>query len=146
MSDVLASKDESTELYYAEMEAARNTALDAYFIARPQLARTHAEESIFRAGFERAFAASWNARPAPETPANKAEQACRDILELCAGWDEHGPKGPKPPYRWETVACMAFDYARAALKTGSAPTCEKHGVELAFEGDECWECKKERQL
>lgn len=31
-------------------------------------------------------------------------------------------------------------------KTGSAPTCEKHGVELAFEGDECWECKKERQL
>jgi hypothetical protein len=28
------------------------------------------------------------------------------------------------------------------LVTG-APTCERHGVELAFEGDECWECKRE---
>jgi hypothetical protein len=52
---------DSTERYYAEMEAARNTAMDAYFIARPQILRTHALESIFRAGFERAFAMMWAA-------------------------------------------------------------------------------------
>lgn len=53
--------NDSTEQYYAEMEAARNTAMDAYFIARPQILRTHALESIFRAGFERAFAMMWAA-------------------------------------------------------------------------------------
>lgn len=44
-----------SEQYYAEMEAARNEAEDAYFKARPQLWGTAAERSIFRAGFERGF-------------------------------------------------------------------------------------------
>jgi hypothetical protein len=48
-----------SERYYAEMEAARNEALDAYFAARPQLMRTPDEERIFRAGFERAFESLW---------------------------------------------------------------------------------------
>lgn len=50
---------DGTELYYAHMEADRNEAEDAYFNARPQLARTLAEQSIFRAGFERAYAKLW---------------------------------------------------------------------------------------
>lgn len=62
MSDLLP-EDPCNELYYAEMEAARNTALDSYFIARPQLRRTYVEESIFRAGFERAFAMLWQPKP-----------------------------------------------------------------------------------
>lgn len=37
------------------------------------------------------------------------------IVDLAAGWDEDGATGPKVPYRWETVALMAMDYARAAL-------------------------------
>ena len=100
----MTSKDESTELYYAEMEAARNTALDAYFIARPQLARTHAEESIFRAGFERAFAASWNARPAPET-------GCRTPTRFI--WKSTGMH-PDPNGSWVSWEDLP------ALKTGSA--------------------------
>lgn len=48
------------ETYYSEMESARNSAEDAYFKARPQLKQTLAEESLFRAGFERAFQLLWN--------------------------------------------------------------------------------------
>lgn len=50
---------EQNELYYAEMEAARNSAEDAYFEARPQLARTTVQQALFRAGFERAFVLLW---------------------------------------------------------------------------------------
>lgn len=48
-----------SELYYAEMEAARNEAEDGYFKARPQLLGTATERSLFRAGFERAFQKLW---------------------------------------------------------------------------------------
>jgi hypothetical protein len=34
--------------------------------------------------------------------------------------------------------------AQSPVKT-SAPRCQKHGVELAFEGDGCWECSKEER-
>src|SRR5688500_9931444 len=44
---------EATEIYYAEMEAARNSACDAYFEARPQIDRQVSRET-FKAGFERA--------------------------------------------------------------------------------------------
>ena len=54
------------EQYYAEMEAARNIALDAYFAARPQLANTIEQRSLFRAGFERAFSMLWRAPAGPE--------------------------------------------------------------------------------
>jgi hypothetical protein len=47
-----------SELYYAEMEAARNTAVEAYFLARPQ-ADSLANRTIFKAGFERAFSMLW---------------------------------------------------------------------------------------
>lgn len=30
-------------------------------------------------------------------------------------------------------------------KKPAPPTCAKHGVELAFEGDGCWECSKEER-
>lgn len=46
---------DSTEIYHAEMEAARNKAMDEYFNARPQVTRGAYEESLFRAGFERAY-------------------------------------------------------------------------------------------
>ncbi len=56
------------ELYYAEMEAARNTAVDAYFEARPKLDYPIPREA-FKAGFERAFAMLWARASALETSA-----------------------------------------------------------------------------
>lgn len=50
----------STELYYAEMEAARNEVERDYFDARPQFDRMGKEGTTFRAGFERAFQKLWN--------------------------------------------------------------------------------------
>ena len=83
----LSSKQrgDSTELYYSEMEAARNSAEDQYFGARPQLLRTFAETSIFRAGFERAFQLLWQQRGAAETDEQRwrqeAEGTLRKVLE-----------------------------------------------------------------
>lgn len=37
------------------------------------------------------------------------------INDLSAGWDDSGSTGPKAPFRWETVARMSMDIARAAL-------------------------------
>lgn len=51
---------DNTERFYAEMEAARNSSMDAYFEARPQLFRTIGQETLFKAGFERAFQMMWN--------------------------------------------------------------------------------------
>lgn len=70
-----------SELYYAEMEAARNEAEDAYFKARPQLIRSFAEQALFRAGFERAFRLLWNpsgeaGRRAGVGPGGRAGQDC----------------------------------------------------------------------
>lgn len=45
------------ELEHAKMEAERNSAVDAYIAACPQLDNTH-NRRIFEAGFERA----WNLR------------------------------------------------------------------------------------
>ncbi len=53
-----------SELYYAEMEAARNEAEDAYFKARPQIEFTGLHRTLFRVGFERAFQLLWNQRAA----------------------------------------------------------------------------------
>ena len=39
----------------AEFEHARNTAMDKYFSARPQLLRTIKEEKLFEAGFRMAW-------------------------------------------------------------------------------------------
>lgn len=43
------------ELKIAEYEKERNTALDNYFSHRPHLKRTKDEETLFIAGFERAW-------------------------------------------------------------------------------------------
>ena len=48
-----------SELYYAEMEAVRNSSMDAYFEARPQLFKTIEQQTLFKAGFERAFQVMW---------------------------------------------------------------------------------------
>lgn len=56
---------DTTEQFYAAMEAARNEAEAKYFDARPQLDRSGPLSTAFRAGFERAFAALW---PAPQKP------------------------------------------------------------------------------
>lgn len=69
---------DSTELYYAHMEADRNEAERAYFDARPLIDREGWPVTAFRAGFERAYAKLWplaiiqideQQRAAPETGA-----------------------------------------------------------------------------
>ncbi len=50
---------DTSELYYAHMEADRNEAEDAYFKARPALSRHPVEVKLFRDGFERAYAKLW---------------------------------------------------------------------------------------
>lgn len=48
-----------SELYHAEMEAARNDAVDAYFEPRPQ-ADHLSNRALFKAGFERGFKKLWD--------------------------------------------------------------------------------------
>jgi hypothetical protein len=52
---------DDNELYYAHMESDRAEAEDAYFKARPYLlgANRRDAETLFRAGFERAYAKLW---------------------------------------------------------------------------------------
>lgn len=55
---------DTSELYYAHMEADRNEAEKAYFDARPQLVDCSHElvyRQLFRAGFERAYQKLWPA-------------------------------------------------------------------------------------
>lgn len=59
---------ENTEIYYAEMEAARNEAEDAYFNARPQLADTIYARTLFREGFQRGFRMAWERRDRGDDP------------------------------------------------------------------------------
>lgn len=54
---------DTTEQYYADMEAARNDAEEKYFAARPQLDSGGPLSVAFRAGFERAFSMLWRAPP-----------------------------------------------------------------------------------
>ena len=54
-----------SELYYAEMEAARNKAEDEYFKARPGR-DSDFNRMLFAAGFERAFEKLWK-DPSPPT-------------------------------------------------------------------------------
>lgn len=75
--------EDSTELYYVEMESARNEAEDAYFGVRPQLTRTCVQETLFRAGFERAFRLLWNQRQAD--PAKRWETGFRNIVFIVRG-------------------------------------------------------------
>jgi hypothetical protein len=69
------SKQDTTELYYAEMEAARHTAEAAYFMARPLLNEGPPVET-FRAGFERAFRLLWK----PTAPETSGEPRVRELL------------------------------------------------------------------
>lgn len=50
---------EDREMYYVEMESARNTAEDAYFAARPRFTDVQGARDLFRAGFERGFDLLW---------------------------------------------------------------------------------------
>lgn len=63
--------NDSTELYYAEMEAARHESEAAYFSARSSLQTGGPQEelwrALYRAGFERAFHKLWNERRSVET-------------------------------------------------------------------------------
>jgi hypothetical protein len=61
---------DNTELYYAEMEAARNESEDKYFKARPQL-ETLMSRQLFQAGFERAYRLLW--MPTPPDPAGEGQ-------------------------------------------------------------------------
>ena len=56
----MTDKDDA-ELYYVEMESARHFAEEAYFAARPHTDSLH-NRTLFKAGYERAFAALWHQR------------------------------------------------------------------------------------
>jgi hypothetical protein len=87
---------DSSEIYYAEMEAARNSAWDAYQIARPHLLRSdHAREfqALFNAGFERAFVMLWHGgraaqetSPAPADPDEETPCPKREDGMHCECW------------------------------------------------------------
>jgi hypothetical protein len=91
-----------SEQYYAEMEAARNTAVDAYFRARPALDAPLCRDT-FRAGFERAFALLWTGP--------------REIGPICMHDGYVGPssecphkdKHPPLPDRGAKVGCKKFE-------------------------------------
>ena len=78
-------------------------------LSMAQIIRMQAEIDELRAALK--------AQPVQPAPLTYALQA---ILDLSAGWDEHGSTGPKVPWSWESVGRMAMDYARAALRTGGA--------------------------
>jgi hypothetical protein len=44
-----------------------------------------------------------------------------EIAALASGYDEEGALGPRDPLTWETIARMALDYARAAIKQATEP-------------------------
>ena len=61
---------DSTEMYYASMEAMRANAEDKYFDARPS-SDTKQARIAFQAGFERAFKLLWDSKSpssGPEKP------------------------------------------------------------------------------
>lgn len=58
---------EKLEMYYAEMESARNEALDNYFRARPQLQRTFDREALFQAAFSRGYDSAYQKYWQPES-------------------------------------------------------------------------------
>lgn len=60
-ADGISEIPDTSELYYAHMEADRNVAEDAYFAARPGLTRSPPVQKVFRDGFERAYQKLWPA-------------------------------------------------------------------------------------
>lgn len=70
MDELLPTENESTERYYAEMEAARNQCEEHYFAARPQV-DTRVYRQLFRDAFDRGFgkAYNWMLRPAADVSA-----------------------------------------------------------------------------
>ena len=48
--------------------------------------------------------------------ANSALKWHQEIAALAEGYDEEGATGPRRPLTWETIARMALDYSRWALK------------------------------
>ena len=48
-----------SELYYIEMESARNKSLHGYFNARPLIDKNDAGLRLFEAGYERGFQNQW---------------------------------------------------------------------------------------
>lgn len=90
-----------TEHYYAEMESERATAEDSYFRARPQMQRTAMEQSIFRAGFEKAFAKLWK-------PGWQARVF--DWMKACF----QGPEALRPEQRAFRFIEEALELAQAA--------------------------------
>jgi hypothetical protein len=72
-----------SELYYAEMEAARNEAEDAYFKPRLHLG-TDKDRILFRAGYERAFQKLWRGGDGKQPEESRIMQdfrAARKLLE-----------------------------------------------------------------
>jgi|SRR6185312_5407055 len=84
--------NDSTELYYAEMEAARNDAMHEYFEARPQLVSSLRDEAIFRAGFERAFKLLWDKHCTHETDEIRCKHAVLLTMpcSYCEGLSQEG--------------------------------------------------------
>lgn len=100
----LTSKQDSTELYYAEMEAARNKACEAYFAARPHR-DVQQHRDLFDVGFERAFKLLW--RPPVEPPLTRvySETGLREFI---------AKHFPKMELRERTSEPPSVSYTRAA--------------------------------
>jgi hypothetical protein len=103
MTDEPKSSNDSTERYYAEMEAARHESEEAYFNARPSL-WNECDRALFRSGFEHAFKLLWDRQHASETSHEKPGLA------------------PEPAYKvdsqgevWVRVPEQAFAGKRAPL-------------------------------
>ncbi len=78
----------------------------------PRHARSHAQQSAPTAGAAKAEPRS---EVTGEGESADPLDACKFIVSLSAGWDAAGSLGPKPPYRWRTVARLAMDVARYAV-------------------------------
>lgn len=92
-------KEDSTELFHAEMEADRNQAADAYFDARPEFSNndmtTRLCRRMFNEGYERAYRKLWNELRRVEY---LGEVAANQVLGRMADDDsrENPRKGPAP--------------------------------------------------
>lgn len=105
---------DSTEQYYAHMEAARNTAEAAYFDARPLLDREGTPVETFRAGFERAYQLLWNDL---QSSRRETDRACQEYRELNAKYvlDMRSTPETKAPRGEERILRAGISHAIGEL-------------------------------
>lgn len=101
----MTTENESTERYYAEMEAARNQCVDHYFAARPQ-ADTITARVLFKAAFERGFGKAYNLMLRPQHDDALARALVEEVVAQHPGIECKG--GECPEHNWcnEEQSCL----------------------------------------